>query len=93
MQVLNDSINQLRLHKLYGPARESLNLNAQKVAYVPLIINSETMAARSQVCDHCIDRGPVGTKNIAVVDVDQEDDVSTIVQTWVQGTRLETDFF
>ena len=92
MKVLNYGINQLRLCKLYSPVAEVLNLNAQEVTDVSLIINSEAVSACSQVHDDGIDRASVGAEDDAVIDVDQEDDCPAAVKTWIEGAWLETYF-
>ena len=50
------------------------------------------MGAGTQVHDYFVERAPVGTKNDAVVYVDEKDDISAVVQTWIEGAWLETDF-
>ena len=68
-------------------------MNAQEVTYVFLIVNGEAMKTCSQVRDHCVYRRTVWAKYNAVVDIDKEDDAATIIQAWIDGTRLETDLF
>ena len=74
LKILNDGINQLRLCQLYSSITEFLNLDAQEVTDVSLIVNSEVVGACAQVCDDGIDRASVRAEDDAVVNVDQEDD-------------------
>ena len=73
MKILNDGIDQLRLCQLYSAIAEILNLDAQDVTDVALIINGEAVGARSQQV-HDVDRVSVGAEDDAVLDVEQEDD-------------------
>ena len=74
MKILSDGINKLRLCQLYSSITEALNLYAQEVTYVALVIDGEAVGAGTQVRDNSVGRSSIRAKDNAVVDVDQEDD-------------------
>ena len=82
MQVFNDQVNQLRLCKLYGAIAELLNLDAQEVPDVSLIINGESVRACMQVRDDGVYRMDVGI----------EDDAVVVIETRIESARLEANF-
>ena len=92
MQIFNDRVNQLRLCKLYGAIAELLNLDAQEVPDVSLIIHGESVRPCAQVCDDGVYRVVIGTKDDAVVYVDEEDDFHVVIETRIEGAGLETNF-
>ena len=60
-----------------------LHLNAQEVTNVALVIDGEALVACTQVSDDGIEGPIIGAKDNTVVDVDQEDDWPTVIETWV----------
>ena len=92
MQIFINQINQLRLCELYGAITELLDLDAQKVPDVTLIIHGVPVRAFTQVHDNGVYRVFVGTEDDAVIYVDEEDDFFTVIETWIEGARLEAIF-
>ena len=83
MKIINDGVNQLRLRSLDGSVIEFLHLYAQEVPNVALVIDGESLGACMQVSDHCINGPIIEAKDNTVIDVDQEDDWPTVIETWV----------
>ena len=69
-----------------------LDLYAQKVADVALIIDSALVGVCAQICDNLIDGLAAWPQNKAIVNVDQEHDGPTVVEARIELAQLEADF-